>query len=130
MLAKLKAEMKEKQARLKIIRESNSPTTASTTPNLTLIPVGSLTTPGEVVDLNKILEEVDIVQSTPLPTSPPNTSSPQQKPRPPTNISLQICQQPSATISVPSKELVTYSKQVQTQDFLAFPKKGKWPNCT
>ena len=79
-----------------------------------------LTTSREMTVPNKILEEVDMMLSTSSLTNSSDillTKSPsllQQKLRPSTNISLQVCQQPSATINIPPKELITYSKIVQT----------------
>jgi dynein intermediate chain len=123
-----KAELEAKRARLEEMREKKrrqeelTRTNPSTpiTPNLASMQTGSHATPRENVDPNEILKEVGIRQPAPLSTVSPSispalsSSSTQQKRRPPTNIPLQICQQSSATINVPPKELVTYSKEVQT----------------
>jgi dynein intermediate chain len=124
-----KMELEAKRAKLEKMRQDKLLKTAPTTPmtpNPGSIPSNSSTTPREDVDPDRILKEAGIIQSAPLPsTSPsisPGTSSTasasasQQKRRPPTNIPLQICQQSTATVSVPPKELVTYSKEVQTME--------------
>jgi dynein intermediate chain len=115
-----KAELDAKRAKLEKMRQEKLAKTVPSTPvTPATMAAGSSTTPREDADPDRILKEVGIVQTTPvsttsLSTSPATSSSQQPKRRPPTNISLQICQQSSATISVPPKELVTYSKEVQT----------------
>ncbi|CAF0783184.1 unnamed protein product [Adineta steineri] len=120
-----KAELEVKRAKLEEIRQKKlqqeklrtAPTTPMT-PNLSSMPINLLTTPREDADPDRILQEVGIRQPVSLPASSPSISpgstTSQQKRRPPTNMALQICQQTTATISVPPKELVTYSKEVQT----------------
>jgi dynein intermediate chain len=116
-----KAELDAKRAKLEKMRQDKvkktEPTTPAT-PHLTSMPMGSLATPSENTDPDDILRQVGIVQSMPVPSSSPSISpgaSSQQKRRPPPpSISLQICQQSTATVSVPPKEMVTYSKEVQT----------------
>ncbi|CAF1084180.1 unnamed protein product [Adineta ricciae] len=124
-----KRELEEKRAKLEKMRQEkmlkNTPTTPMT-PGFASIPAMTLTTTREDADPDKILKEVGILQTASLPATSPSVSpgsaggasasasSSQQKRRPPSSIALQICQQPTATISVPPKELVTYSKEVQT----------------
>ncbi|CAF0725769.1 unnamed protein product [Rotaria sordida] len=119
-----RAELDAKRAKLEKMRQDKLTKPSATTPmtpNVSSMPVvTSSTTPREDTDPDTILKEVGIHQTTSLSTSSPSispattSSSSQQKRRPPTNIALQICQQTSATVSVPPKELVTYSKEVQT----------------
>ncbi|CAF0777123.1 unnamed protein product [Rotaria sp. Silwood1] len=117
-----RAELDAKRAKLEEMRRAKPPKPGATTPmtpNVSSMPATSLTAPREDIDADKILKEVGIHQPTPLSSSSPSTSpatvsSSHQQRRPPTNGSLQICQQTSATVSVPPKELVTYSKEVQT----------------
>ncbi|CAF2707690.1 unnamed protein product [Rotaria sp. Silwood2] len=117
-----RAELEAKRAKLEEMRKIKSQKPSSTTPmtpNMSSMPTTSLTTPREDTDPDQILKEVGIHQAASLPTNSPSMSpasslSAHQKRRPPANISLQICQQTSATVSVPPKELVTYSKEVQT----------------
>lgn len=120
-----KAELDAKRAKLEQIRKEKQNRTVPSTP---MTPSGPIsTTPSsatsEMIDPDKIMAEAGLSQlsastKTSLSTSPGSTtsaaSSTQSKRRPPAAISLQICQQSSATISVPPKELVTYSKEVQT----------------
>lgn len=120
-----KAELDAKRAKLEKIREEKKNRTMPSTP---MTPSGQVsTTPStassEIIDPDKIMAEAGLTQL-PAPVRPSLSTSPgsaaavssstQPKRRPPAAISLQICQQSSATISVPPKELVTYSKEVQT----------------
>jgi hypothetical protein len=120
-----KAELEVKRAKLEKMRQDKlTKTVPSTpiTPNPGSMSSGSYATPREDSDPNKIIEQV--LGTVPAPKTSPSispapppsasSSSSQPKRRPPTNISLQICQQSSATISVVPHELVTYSKEVQT----------------
>ncbi|CAF3650784.1 unnamed protein product [Rotaria socialis] len=116
-----RAELEVKRAKLEKMRQEKSQKPGATTPmtpNISSISMAGLSAPREDADPDKILKEVGIHQAASLPMSSPSvspaTASSQQKRRPPANIALQICQQPAATISVPPKELVTYSKEVQT----------------
>ena len=118
-----KAELEAKRAKLEEMRQKKVQKTAPPTPmtpNPGSIPVDLLASTREEVDPTKILEHVGIFQPASSASSSPTVHSghasttPQQKRRPPTSVPLQICQQSSATISVPPKELVTYSKEVQT----------------
>ena len=118
-----KQELEVKRAKLEEMRQKKVQKTAPPTPmtpNPGSTPVDLLASTREVVDPTKILENVGIFQTAASSSSSPTfhsghaSTTPQQKRRPPANIPLQICQQSSATISVPPKELVTYSKEVQT----------------
>ncbi|CAF1274805.1 unnamed protein product [Rotaria magnacalcarata] len=116
-----RAELEVKRAKLEKMRQEKSQKPGATTPmtpNISSMSITGLSAPREDADPDKILKEVGIHQAASLPMSSrsisPATASSQQKRRPPANIALQICQQPAATISVPPKELVTYSKEVQT----------------
>ena len=120
-----KLELEAKRAKLEKMRQDKLQKTNPTTPitpSAGSIPTTSSTTPREDADPDEILKQVGIVQTAPQPSISPSispgkssaASSSQQKRRPPGNISLQICQQTAATVSVPPKELVTYSKEVQT----------------
>jgi dynein intermediate chain len=118
-----KAELDIKRAKLEKMRQEKLAKTVPTTPitpNSASTSINPSATPREDADPDQILKEVGILQPAPVPSNSPSisqgtaSSSSQQKRRPPTNISLQICQQTAATISVPPKELVTYSKEVQT----------------
>lgn len=120
-----KAELEAKREKLNKMRaERMKPgltTPVSTTPSAS----SSTLTTDQVADIDpdEILKGI-IPQLPPTSaTIPSNTgqiqsnvspSSLQQKRRGPTSIALQICQQSSATVSVAPKELVTYSKEVQT----------------
>lgn len=114
-------ELEAKRIKLEQMRQSKIQKASGATPITPNAPstLNPSTTPREDADPDKILKEFGILQAAPLPKSassmsPDSASSSQQKCRPPTSISLKICQQSSATISVPPKELVTYSKEVQT----------------
>ena len=119
------AELAAKRAKLEEIRQKKQlGKTGASTPVISHpapTPTGASATS---LDINpdEIMREFGIVTKTPLQTSSPLSTSPstaasttsQQKRRQPTNLSLQIVQLSSATVSVPPKELVTYSKEVQT----------------
>jgi dynein intermediate chain len=118
-----KLELEAKRAKLEEMRKTkNLPKTVPSTPITPQIPsvtTGSTPTSSRTHDADEILRDVGITSTPSLPTGSPSissaiSSSSQQKHRPPTNIALQICQQSTATVSVPPKELVTYSKEVQT----------------
>jgi len=121
-----KAELEAKRAKLEKMRQEKlTKTVPSTpiTPGAGMTSLGSTITPKENVDPDEILSEVGIRQPAHVPSASPTvsntpssaaSSSTQQRRRPPTNIPLRICQVASATISVAPKELVTYSKEVQT----------------
>lgn len=116
-----RAELEAKRAKLEKMRQEKvQKAGASTpmTPGVPTMPGSTSTAQREDADPDKILQEVGIRQtampSANAPSVSPGTASAQQKRRPPTSIALQICQQPLATVSVPPKELVTYSKEVQT----------------
>jgi dynein intermediate chain len=118
-----KAELEAKRAKLEEMRKTKNlgkpvPSTPMT-PQIPSLTAGSTPTSSQTVDADEILRNVGITSTPSLPTVSPSisstiSSSSQQKHRPPTNIALQICQQSTATVSVPPKELVTYSKEVQT----------------
>jgi len=120
-----KMELEVKRAKLEEMRKKKETKTVPSTPDVSSKPAGSsaTATPKIDVDPDDILSKVGIFPPTQLATSSTSvspvtslssSSSSQPKRRPPTNLSLKVCQQSSATISVPPKELVTYSKEVQT----------------
>ena len=116
-----KAELEAKREKLKQIRQEKASKTGPSTPmtpSIGSLSIGASATPREDFDPTTILEQMGIQQTATATASSPSVSpakaSSQQKHRPPSNIPLQICQQTSATISVPPKEMVTYSKEVQT----------------
>ena len=119
-----KAELEAKRAKLEEIRraklEKSGPPTPITPAGVSK-PGDASTTPKDSADADEIIKSVGLLPPAPKPSTSPSaspdksaSSSAQQKRRPPASISLQICQQSSATISVAPKELVTYSKEVQT----------------
>ena len=124
-----KAELEAKKAKLEKIREEKKSRTVPSTPMTPSVPT-STTTPStastENTDPDKIMAELGLVQpatssktshsTSPASASSATSSTTQGKRQPPAAISLQICQQTSATISVAPKELVTYSKEVQTME--------------
>lgn len=114
-----KRELEAKRAKLEQMRQEKLLKAGPTTPMTPNAPVTS----SEGVDPDRILDEIGLfhrkVDTNVSPTidtgsHAASSSSTQQKRRPPTNMPLQICQQSTATVSVPPKELVTYSKEVQT----------------
>ena len=111
-----RAELEAKRAKLEKIRQDKLQKPTQTTSNAASMPTNTSVILKEDVDPDKILEQAGIRQMPSLPTSSPSAmpSSTQPKHRTPANMTLQICQQTAATISVPPKELVTYSKEVQT----------------
>ena len=122
-----KRELEVKRAKLEQMRQEKLIKAGSTTPmtpgpSASLL-LGSTGTASEGVDPDRILGEIGLFPKKPDVSSSPtldtgshaaSSSSTQQKRRPPANVALQICQQSTATVSVPPKELVTYSKEVQT----------------
>jgi dynein intermediate chain len=120
-----KAELEAKRAKLEKIRQDKLTKTGPSTP-ITPVPTpksgDASATSKESADPDEILKHVGLLPPATKATTSPSispeksssSSAAQQKRRPPASISLQICQQSSATISVPPKELVTYSKEVQT----------------
>lgn len=120
-----KRELAEKREKLERMRQEKLQKAAPTTPMTPVTGVAGLvptTTPAEGIDPDRILGEIGLfpkkVDLTSSPTvesgSHASPATSHQKRRTPANLALQICQQTSATVSVPPKELVTYSKEVQT----------------
>lgn len=114
-----KAELEAKRAKLEEMRRNKKVPSTPMTPNPVSTPTSAtMATPREDVDPDEIMRNLGIDKKMPPPSTSPSMSSAasQEKRRPTANLSLQICQQSTATISVPPKELVTYSKEVQTME--------------
>jgi dynein intermediate chain len=113
-----KAELEAKKAKLEKMRQEKSAKAASSMPtdDRTAKTTSPATSQKEDVDIDALLKNIDDRHPPPSAQRTSPLPATQQKRRPPTNIPLQICQQSTATISVPPKELVTYSKEVQTME--------------